>query len=167
MVISTALICAAAFVLYFVVVPHDDSDAQVQTVDFQVPALTAARVAPYPLLVPEGLDEGWNATSVSYDPQGEYGATWRVGFLAPDEEYVALAQAPTGTDPAAFISSITHDAQDAGAAETVRGQDWARYEGPKYDALVLRQDEATTIVFGTAGFGELAGFAETLAPGEG
>ena len=162
MVISTALICVAAFVLYFFGVPHDESGNGAQTVDYEVPARTAARAAPYPLLVPAGLDEDWQATSVSYDPEAEYGATWRVGFLTPDEEYVALAQAPTGTDPEAFIASITHDAQDAGTAQTVAGQDWTRYEGPKYDALVLRQDEATTIVFGTARFAELGDFAGTL-----
>jgi hypothetical protein len=160
MLLSMAVICVGAFGLY-VFVPHDASkDSVPQPVEYEVAAATAARAAPYELLVPHGLSDGWRATSVAYESQGQFGATWRLGFVNPDDEYAALAQGDG--DAGGLIAHITRQADPTGATTRVEGQEWERYEGPKYDALVLREPQVTTIVFGTAPFDALAHLAASL-----
>ncbi|WP_243740547.1 DUF4245 domain-containing protein [Streptomyces sp. 8K308] len=162
MVLSMAIICVGAFAMYFFI-PHDESIDPVREVEYDVAASTAARVAPYELLAPEGLPADWRATSVRYEPQGEFGATWRLGMIDPEDDYVALAQSDAivaGPEP--FVASITREAEDTGETVAVAGRDWARYEGDRYDALVLRESEVTTVVFGTAATDQLAAFAESL-----
>ncbi|WP_255308018.1 DUF4245 domain-containing protein [Streptomyces marincola] len=159
MVLSLAVICGGALALV-ALNPEDQPEGATPTVSYEVESATAARAAPYDLLVPEGLPEQWRATSVRYEAEGEHGATWRLGFLDPDEEYVALAQAD-GT-PEDFVAAMTREAADTGDSEHVGGQEWARWEGDKYDALVLREPGSTTLVMGTAGFERLAEFAGAL-----
>lgn len=159
MVLSMAVICAGTLALVGLN-PEDQPEGSAPTVSYEVESATAARAAPYDLLVPEGLPGDWRATSVRYEPQGEFGATWRLGFLDPDEEYAALAQADG--EAAGFVADVTRDAADTGEAVQVEGRDWARWEGPKYDALVLQEPGVTTVVLGTAGFERLARFAGAL-----
>ncbi|RMI43108.1 DUF4245 domain-containing protein [Streptomyces triticirhizae] len=159
MVLSTALICLATFAV-FLLTPNGETESPVRTVEYDVASATAARAAPYPLVVPVGLPEDWRATSVRYEPQGQHGATWRLGFLDSHEDYAALAQADG--EPAAFVPSVTQDAEDTGATERIAGRDWALWEGPKYDALVLTEPGVTTVVMGTAPLEQLARLAESL-----
>ncbi|MDT0342399.1 DUF4245 domain-containing protein [Streptomyces litchfieldiae] len=159
MVLSLAVICAGAFGLVLFN-PGDQPEGSTPTVSYEVEATTAARAAPYELLVPEGLPEGWRATSVRYEPLGEFGATWHLGFLDPDDEYVAVRQADG--DAGEFVADATRDAEDTGSATAAGGRDWARYEGSKYDALVLAEPDATTVVMGTASFDRLEQFAGAL-----
>jgi hypothetical protein len=167
MIVTLALLCAGAFGLYLFI-PHDASEdaAPPQTVEYRVAAATAARAAPYELLVPRGLGEEWSATSVRYEPLGQFGATWRLGFVTPDDEYAALAQADG--DAKGFTAEITQQAEASGLFVRVGGERWEIYVGSKYDALVLREPGVTTIVFGTAPTdapaNSLARFAEALAP---
>ncbi|GAB2916048.1 DUF4245 domain-containing protein [Streptomyces mayteni] len=163
MVLSLAIICVGAFGMYFFI-PHDESIDPVREVEYEVAASTAARAAPYELLAPEGLSEDWRATSARYEPMGEFGATWRLGLIGPDDDYVALAQSDAvvgGSDP--FVASVTRDAEDTGETVRAAGQDWAWYEGERYDALVLAEPDVTTVVFGSAATDRLVSFAETLA----
>ncbi|WP_326598789.1 DUF4245 domain-containing protein [Streptomyces sp. NBC_01803] len=159
MVLSMAALCAAVLAL-FVLNPDEEPDDTVQTMEYDVASVTAARAAPYDLLSPEGLSDRWRATSVRYDPRGAFGATWRLGFLDPGDEYAALTQADG--DPARFITEVTRGAEDTGATERVDGRDWARYEGSKYDALVLTEPDVTTVVMGTAPWDRLAHLAGAL-----
>ncbi|UED88357.1 DUF4245 domain-containing protein [Streptomyces profundus] len=162
MVLSLALICAATFVAYFLMFNDGGGQDPVRTVEYEVASATAARAAPYPVLVPEGLSADWRATSVRFEPQGAHGATWRLGFVNPDEDYVALAQADGAADD--FVRSVTQQAEDTGATERVDGRDWARWEGEKYDALVLSEADVTTVVMGTAPMDQLARMAGALEP---
>ncbi|MGP4112575.1 DUF4245 domain-containing protein [Streptomyces sp. 4N509B] len=162
MLLSMAVISAGAFG-FWLLVPHDESlDTAPLQVEYEVAATTAARVAPYELLVPEGLNDRWRATSVDYEPEGEHGATWRLGFVDPDDEYAALAQSDGEAGP--FLSRITQEAEATDATQRVGGREWTRYEGSKYDALVLREGDATTVVFGTAPFSTLGELAAALRP---
>ncbi|WP_240796333.1 DUF4245 domain-containing protein [Streptomyces sp. RFCAC02] len=162
MVLSMVLVCVGAFG-FWLVIPHDESQDPVRTVEYDVAAATAARAAPYGLLVPEGLDDDWRATAVRYDAQGEFGATWRLGFMDPADEYAALTQAaPAEGHEEEFVTSVTRGAADTGRTETVAGAEWARWEGPKYDALVRFQDDGVTVVMGTASSERLAGLAAAL-----
>ncbi|MFD3356298.1 DUF4245 domain-containing protein [Streptomyces fradiae] len=154
---SMAVICAAAGVIYLFV-PHDDTADPLQPVDYGVELVTARRAAPYPVAAPEGLTGEWRPTSVSYSRKDEN--AWHLGFLTPEREYAAVEQS-TGA-PVEYVVKVTHDARDTGKTQQVAGRAWERWEGPKYDALVLREEGVTTVVTGTASFERLGEMAAAL-----
>ncbi|MGW0122898.1 DUF4245 domain-containing protein [Streptomyces sp. NPDC003327] len=154
---SLGVIMVAAGVMYLFI-PHDENADPVKAKDYRVELTTAQRAAPYPVLAPEGLAEGWKATVVSY--KREQGNAWQLGFLSPTTQYVAIHQATT--EPRTYVPDVTHQAKDTGRTRTVAGQVWQLWEGPKYDALVRTGDGATTVVTGTASFDELAEMAGAL-----
>ncbi|MFF7179448.1 DUF4245 family protein [Streptomyces sp. NPDC008121] len=161
MIQSLAVILVAAGVMYYFI-PHDEDANPVPTKDYRVELLTAQRAAPYPVLAPEGLGADWKATVVSY--KREQGDTWRLGFLDPDTQYVALYQSTS--EPKKFVPDVTQQAENSGKTQTVAGQVWQRWEGPHYDALVRTDGKATTVVTGTASFERLAEMAGSLRAGK-
>ncbi len=154
---SMTVICAVAAVIYFFV-PHDENADPIQPVDYSVELTTAQRAAPYPIVAPEGLAEGWRPTSVSYN-RAENDA-WHLGYLTPEREYVAVEQSTAPADK--YIAQVSHGAKDTGKTQQVAGRAWQRWEGEKYDALVLREPGVTTVVTGTAPFGQLGEMAAAL-----
>ncbi|MFD5429682.1 DUF4245 domain-containing protein [Streptomyces sp. NPDC127084] len=162
MVQSLAVVLAAAFVVYLFV-PHDDSADPVKAVDYRVELLTARRAAPYPVVAPAGLPEGWKATSVSYKRQSD--DQWHLGFLDPDGRYVAIEQstAPAGR----YIPDVTQRAEKTERTQQVAGVAWERWEGPKYDALVRTDEKGSiTVVTGSASFERLTEMAAALETGK-
>ncbi|MCX4674576.1 DUF4245 domain-containing protein [Streptomyces sp. NBC_01433] len=157
MFLSMMVITAAAGVIY-VFIPHDDKADPIKAVDFRVELVTARRAAPYPVAAPEGLAKGWKPTSVSYTSKA--GDSWHLGFLDPDSRYVAVEQS---TNPAKkYIPEVSRDARNTGRTEDVAGRAWEHWEGPKYDALVLREKGSTTVVTGSAPKGRLVEMAAAL-----
>lgn len=154
---SLAVIMAAAGVMYLFI-PHDETKSPVKTKDYRVELLTAQRAAPYPVLAPQGLGEDWKATVVSY--KRDQDNAWHLGFLDPDTQYVSLHQSTAA--PEDFVPEVTQRAEDSGRTQTVAGQVWQRWEGPKYDALVRTDGDSTTVVTGTASFDRLAEMAGAL-----
>ncbi|MDT0547034.1 MULTISPECIES: DUF4245 domain-containing protein [Streptomyces] len=166
MVLSLAAIGAFAALIYVFAIPHDDSKNPLKTVDYRVELITARRAAPYPVAAPEpgSLPKGWRATSVTYGPvklaQAEGDTVWHLGFLTPDEEYVAVEQSDTKAGP--FIADVTQRATKTDRTQRIDGREWVRYEGDKYNALVHAEPGATTVVTGTATFGQLTEMAAAL-----
>ncbi|MFF1510658.1 DUF4245 domain-containing protein [Streptomyces sp. NPDC058326] len=154
---SLGVILVAAGVMYLFI-PHDENAEPVKAKDYRVELLTAQRAAPYPVLAPEGLGEGWKATVVSY--KRDNADAWQLGFLSPDTQYVAIHQSTAA--PGTYVPDVTHRAKNTGRTQTVAGQVWQRWEGPKYDALVRVDGGATTVVTGTASFERLAEMAGSL-----
>jgi hypothetical protein len=154
---SMAVITLVAGVIY-VFIPHDDSKSPTKRVDYKVELLTARRAAAYPVAAPEGLAKTWKPTSVRFD--GANGDSWHLGFLDPDGEYVAIKQSTE--KPTRFIDEATQRAVRTKATEEIGGQTWHRYKGETYDALVREDKGATTVVAGTASFGQLAEMAQAL-----
>ncbi|MEU7030172.1 DUF4245 domain-containing protein [Streptomyces sp. NPDC015232] len=154
---SLAVIMVAAGVMYLFI-PHDEKATPVEAKDYRVELLTAQRAAPYPVLAPQGLGEDWKATVVSYKRE-EHDA-WRLGFLDPDTQYVAVQQSTE--DPKKYVPKVTLEAKNTGKTRTVGGREWQLWEGPKYDALVRSEGGATTVVTGTASFDRLAQMAGAL-----
>lgn len=152
-----AVIALVAGVIY-VFIPHDDSEAPVKRVDYSIELLTARRAAAYPVAAPEGLAKAWKPTSVRFD--GSKGDSWHLGFLDPSGEYVAVKQSTA--KPVKFIEEATQRAARTKATEKIDGQTWHRYEGQTYDALVREDKGATTVVAGTASFGQLTEMAQAL-----
>ncbi|MBB5117245.1 hypothetical protein AF335_25760 [Streptomyces eurocidicus] len=159
MVLSLAVVIPVAFVSY-AFLPHDESNDPVKTVGYRVELDTARRAAPYAVAAPEGLAEGWRATSVSYRAGGKDGSTWHLGFLDPQKEYVAVEQSD---GPAAeFIDEVSRRAERTDSTQKVGDTSWRRYAGEKYNALVREERGVTTVVTGTAPFGRLAEMAAAL-----
>lgn len=157
MVLSLGVIALVAGVIY-VFIPHDDSEPELKRVDYRVELLTARRAASYPVAAPEGLPTEWKATSVRYD--GSEFDAWHLGFHDPDGQYVAVEQSTE--KPAAFIDTASQGAEETKATQRIGDQTWQRYEGAKYDALVLKGEDSTTVVTGTASFGQLTKMAQAL-----
>ncbi|MFE0425246.1 DUF4245 domain-containing protein [Streptomyces sp. NPDC058953] len=161
MVLSMTVIGAVVAVIYLFL-PNDDED-RIKPVDYRMELVTAQRAAPYPLMAPQGLSQGWKPTSVRYDRNA--GSAWHLGFLDPDREYIAIEQS---TQPyAKYVSKVTLKAVNTGGTQLVNGVAWERWEGEKYDALVLRDkaDGVTTVVTGTAPLARLTEMAESLKGG--
>ncbi|MEU1125645.1 DUF4245 domain-containing protein [Streptomyces sp. NPDC005899] len=160
MFLSMLVITAVAGVVY-IFIPHDDKADPLKAVDYRVELATARRAAPYPVAAPGGLPKGWKPTSVSYE--GHDGAGWHLGFLDPDGRYVAVEQS---TNPAQkYVPQVSQQAEDTGRTQQVAGEAWQRWEGPKYDALVLHGKGATTVVTGSAPMERLVEMAAALETG--
>ncbi|MER5395125.1 DUF4245 domain-containing protein [Streptomyces sp. NPDC002599] len=157
MILSLGLISLMAGVIY-IFIPHDDSEPDLKRVDYEVELLTARRAASYPVAAPQGLPSAWKATSVRYD--GSEFDAWHLGFQAPDGQYVAVEQSTQR--PAVFIDTASQGARQTKATQRIGDRTWQRYEGDHYDALVLQDKGATTVVTGTGSFGTLVKMAEAL-----
>ncbi|MER5180307.1 DUF4245 domain-containing protein [Streptomyces sp. NPDC002896] len=157
MVLSMGVIVLVAFFIYLFI-PHDGSQTPVKRVDYRVELLTARRAAAYPVAAPEGLPKEWKPTSVRY--QGADHDAWHLGFHTADGQYVAIEQSTE--KPSQFIESKSQGAEKTKVTQQIGDQTWQRYEGPKYDALVLEGDGYTTVVTGTGSFGQLTKMAGAL-----
>ncbi|MFE9837106.1 DUF4245 domain-containing protein [Streptomyces sp. NPDC005551] len=157
MILSLGFIGLVAGFIY-IFIPHDDSEPPIKRVDYAVELSTARRAASYPVAAPEGLAADWKATSVRF--RGDSFDAWHLGYRAPDGEYVAVEQSTRR--PAVFIADASQDARDTSKTQRIGDRTWQRYEGAKYDALVLKERGATTVVTGTASFGRLAEMAGAL-----
>ncbi|MGI5470638.1 DUF4245 domain-containing protein [Streptomyces sp. CA-132043] len=164
MVLSMAVIGIVVAAIYLFI-PHNDSKdaekAAVKTVGYRVELATARRAAPYPVAAPEGLPEGWRATSVSYkaDSDGKGGA-WHLGFLDPKDQYASVEQSDAPARE--FVKKVTLNATPAGGGQEVDGARWDRYKGDTYKALVRKESGHTTVVTGTASYDGLAELAGAL-----
>ncbi|MFD8230516.1 DUF4245 domain-containing protein [Streptomyces sp. NPDC059696] len=151
------IILVAGFVYLFI--PHDDSPPDVKAVDYRVELLTARRAASYPVAAPEGLSDAWKATSVRF--RGDAFDAWHLGFHDPEGEYVAVEQSAQRRP--VFLDEATQGAHETDRTQEIDGKTWTRYEGGRYDALVLEGTEgSTTVVTGTASFAQLTKMAEAL-----
>ncbi|WP_309060826.1 DUF4245 domain-containing protein [Streptomyces sp.] len=161
MVLSLGLIGLVAGVVWLFI-PHDDSPPDLKRVDYRVDLLTARRAASYPVAAPEGLPEAWKPTSVRF--RGDEGDAWHLGYQTPDGEYAAVEQSTQKRQ--LFIEDATQGAEETEVTQQIGGKTWTRYEGGHYDALVLEGTEgSTTVVTGTASFGQLTKMAEALRTG--
>lgn len=134
------------------------------------PVLAKARAAaPYPVLVPASLPEGWRPVKVAWEPVGRPGLNgdpsvrngWRLGYLDPDDTYVALEQGDRRSED--LIASASRDGAPEGRS-SVGDQTWERRISPdeRTRALVLSTPTVTTVVSGDVPYAELEAFASTL-----
>jgi hypothetical protein len=157
-ILSLIVIVAVAGVVYLFI-PHDDHAPDLKRVDYRVELLTARRAAPYPVAAPEGLPDTWKATSVSYGT--DQGDRWHLGFLDPEGQYVQVEQ--SSQTRKVFIDDATQGGHATKVTQQIDGRAWTRYTGGRYDALVLDGTKgSTTVVAGTASFGQLTKMVQAL-----
>ncbi|MYR44031.1 DUF4245 family protein [Streptomyces sp. SID5910] len=164
MILSLGVIVLVGMVMWLFI-PHDEGEPDIKRVDYRVELLTARRAASYPIAAPEGLSKDWKPTSVRF--RGDDFDAWHLGFRAPDGEYVAVEQSTE--KPVTFIEEASQGGQKTDTTQQIAGRTWTRYEGGRYDALVLQDADgakgATTVVAGTGSFEQLADMAAALKTG--
>ncbi|MEY9963423.1 hypothetical protein ABIA33_001456 [Streptacidiphilus sp. MAP12-16] len=158
MVLSLAAVMAAGLVIYLFV-PHSGGNG-VHPVEYNAALDSARRAAPYPVLAPTGLPQGWNATAVQFDGADAQNAQWTLGFIDPAGQYVAVRQ--SNGPLAAFLADATTNGVKQSGSSTVGGVVWNHYQGVRYRALVLESGKDTTVVTGTESYAELEKFAAAL-----
>ncbi|WP_327285763.1 MULTISPECIES: DUF4245 domain-containing protein [unclassified Streptomyces] len=157
MVRSLAVIGVVVAGIY-IFVPHDENADPTRVVDYRVETLTARRAAPYPVAAPVGLPAEWRATSVTFDRKAAN--AWHLGFLDPQEQYVAIEQSSDASGK--HLAAVTRQAKATGQTQQVGDLAWERWEGEKYDALVRQEQGYATVVTGTATFEDLGKMAAAL-----
>jgi hypothetical protein len=135
----------------------------VREVDY-TDALAQARLsAPYEVLGPQPLPDGWRATSARARAEGG-AATWHLGLVTAAGSYAAVEQ--SDGERREFVDRFADGATPAGSS-TVEGTTWRRLEGgsPEERALVRTERGVTTMVAGSASWAELEELAATLRAG--
>jgi Protein of unknown function (DUF4245) len=169
MVRSLALIVIplVAIAIIFTNVPDDHP---VEEVDWKPVLATARKQAPYAVLAPTNLPQGWRATRVNWVPQGRPYLDgeasprnlWQIGFLTPEEVYIDLNQGDIRPEEMVDQQSLegTPDGNSVIAGET-----WQRLVSPdgRTRSLVLRGPAATTIVSANLPYEGLEAYASTLS----
>ena len=146
-------------------------DRPVTEVDWRPVLATAHRDAPFPVLAPTNLPEGWRATQAewvevgepSLDGQPSVRNLWQLGFLNSDDVFIGLDQGDLQAD------DLVDDQTRAGTADgesVVGGQFWQRLLSPdgRTRSLVRRDATVTSIVSGDLPYAALEAYAATLSP---
>jgi len=131
----------------------------VPAVDYEPALADAQDVAPYDVLAPADLPEGWRATSVRYLSGG---ALWHLGILTDDERYIGIEQSPDSVE--ALVEEFAQEAEPEGSRE-VGGETWELLRTEDRLTLVRRADGATTLVTGTASQATMEDFVAGLSAG--
>jgi hypothetical protein len=126
--------------------------------------LAAAR-ASYPIVFPQGLDDGYRPTSARTDAgAAEPGdpVTVEIGYLTPSEEFAGFV---VSDDPRAEpLAKVLDGAEEQGSVD-VRGRSWTRSTATNGETVLsLEEDGAIVAVSGSAPEGELETVAAAVAP---
>jgi Protein of unknown function (DUF4245) len=168
MIRSLAVILIPLLVITFLTT-RNLRDHPVQVVDWKPVLAQARREAPYPVLAPINLPKEWRATRVSWVKIGQPDLggqpavrnTWQLGFLNPDDIYIALDQGDR--DAAQMIQDETRGGVVDGTSR-VTGVVWQRRVSPddRTRSLVLSTAKVTTIIVGDTSYSALEAYAGTL-----
>jgi hypothetical protein len=145
-------------------------DRPVKEVDWRPVLATARRDAPFPVLAPTNLPEGWRATQADWVEVGEpfldgrpaVRNLWQLGFLNPDDVFIGLDQGDLRADD--LVAEQTRDGTGDGES-VVNGQVWQRLRSPdrRTRSLVRRDATVTSIVSGDLPYAALEAYAATLS----
>jgi hypothetical protein len=165
--LALILIPVVVITIIFTSVPEDHP---VKEVDWKPVLATARKEAPYPVLAPTNLPDGWRATRVAWVPQGRPHLNaeasprnlWQLGFLTRDEVFIDLNQGDLRPD------ELVDQQSRAGAPDgssAVGGQTWQRLISPdgRTRSLVLRGPNVTTVITADLPYEALEAYASTLS----
>ena len=161
MVRSLALVLVVVVVVFLLTV-RDEPDQQITPIDYTAQLDAARAQAAYDVLAPVGLGAGWRATSARGSTEGG-AVTWHLGLVTPADDYAAVEQSDGAR--ATFLDEFTSGSERAGQV-TIDGLAWQRLDGgePERRALLRTSGAATTLVAGSASWGELRRLAASLRP---
>ena len=138
----------------------EQPDPVVRDVDYAAAVAQARARAAYAVLGPDPVPDGWRVTSARTEPDGT-GVAWHVGLVTRADEYAAVEQ--TDGDRRTFVDRFVPGSREDGTVR-VAGRTWTRRDGGSTGdrALVLASGDVTTLVTGSASWGELAELARSL-----
>lgn len=165
---SMAAVLAVVFAVW--AITPNPPESQRRPAEIGSTASFAAAEVDWQVWAPEDLDPAWVGSYVRYG-QSEGSATWRLGMITPAVESVQLRQAvdPNRAWQARSLGGLTE--QSTATFEGPGGsQEWTIWTGVDDNdvpqvGLVLPpggDQEATTIINGTADTAEMAAFIEAL-----
>jgi hypothetical protein len=165
--LALLVIPLAVIAIIFTNVPRDHP---VKEVDWKPVLATARKQAPYQVLAPTNLPDGWRATRVAWVPQGRPYLNgeasprnlWQLGFLTPDDAFIDLNQGDA--QPEEMVDQQSR-AGTADGSSVVAGQSWQRLISPdgRTRSLVLRGPNVTTVVTADLPYEALEAYAATLS----
>jgi hypothetical protein len=165
--LALLVIPLAVIAIIFTNVPRDHP---VKEVDWKPVLATARKEAPYHVLAPTNLPDGWRATRVAWVPQGRPYLNgeasprnmWQLGFLTPDDAFIDLNQGDA--QPEEMVDQQSR-AGTADGSSVVAGQSWQRLVSPdgRTRSLVLRGPDVTTVVTADLPYQALEAYAATLS----
>lgn len=129
------------------------------TVDYRATFEQVRKVAPFDVVAPPSLPDGWRATSATYDsgPKGR----WHLGVVTDGKEYVGLEQTPLGVPT--VVERFAADTRPKGKT-SIDGNTWRVRAGADSETtLVRRAGGVTTLVTGTAPRKQLESYAASLS----
>jgi len=129
--------------------------------DYVAAADAAREAAPFDVLAPTALPQGWRATSVRYQAGAE--AHWHLGVLTAQDEYVGLEQIADDVEDA--VAAFAPGTSPVGSA-TIDGVRWEVRTDPDRGetTLVRHNGEVSTVVTGTASQPVMVDYIEGLEP---
>jgi hypothetical protein len=165
--LAVILIPLVILTVLFTDVPKDHP---VTEVDWRTVLATARREAPFPVLAPTNLPEGWRATEAEWAKVGNplqsgqpsVRNLWQLGFLTPDDVFIGLDQGDLLAD------DLVAEQSRAGTADgqsMVDGEVWQRLVSPdgRTRSLVRRDPKVTSIVSGDLPYPALEAYTATLS----
>ncbi len=136
-------------------------DEVVRVVDYPAAIAQARAQAPYDVLGPDPLPDGWRVTSARTEQAGG-SVTWHVGMVTRDDDYAAVEQ--TDGDRDQFVQQFAAGASRAG---TARLSDGCHGSGSRAASRRTERWSAPSTAsrppsVGSASWDELAQLAESL-----
>ncbi|MGI8986622.1 MAG: DUF4245 domain-containing protein [Nocardioidaceae bacterium] len=129
----------------------------VRPVEYASKAESARTVAPFEVLAPPELPEGWRATSVRFTPGDE--ATWHLGILTDEDKYVGVEQAVG--DVEALLEEHAAQSEPAGSLD-LGGDTWQLLRDGDETTLVRDDGGSATLVTGDAPQADVERLAASL-----
>jgi Protein of unknown function (DUF4245) len=165
--LAVILIPLVIVTVLFTNLPHD---RPVTEVDWRPVLATARQDAPFPVLAPTNLPDGWRATQAGWTKVGEPDRNgqpsirnlWQLGFLNQDNVFIGLDQGDISAD------DLVDEQTRAGIADgesMVNGQIWQRLRSPdgRTRSLVRRDPKVTSIISGDLPYAALEAYGATLS----
>lgn len=160
-----ALVVSLAVVLVTVLVVVRPDPPAPPAVDYRAIASESGSTAP--LVVPD-LPASWKANSAVYDGEPVDGvATWYIGFVTPEEQFIALRQG-IAANPTWLANQL--ETRSATGSTTVDGVEWTVYDhrdakdAGNFAYLMTTTSAGSDIVlFGTASDAEFATIAAAVS----
>jgi hypothetical protein len=158
-----ALVASLALVLFTVLVVVRPEQAPRPPVDYELVA--SQTTASAPLTVPE-LGDDWSANRAQLSTGNDGIESWNIGFLTPDNQYIAFAQ---GIDAnPSWVIAILGTVQATGTT-TIDGVEWTVYDNSDSEdpgnfiySMTAEIDGSTYVLNGTADTKQFDTLAEAI-----
>jgi hypothetical protein len=160
---SLGLVLVVVAVVGAVVILSSPREPTVRDVDYGAALADVRESAPFAVVGPEALPDGWTATRVGFSPGETGGGVWRMSFVTPDGEYVGLVQSTGDRD--SVVEDELPDVEADGSS-VVAGQTWQRLVeaggGERDRALVADVGDTVVVLRGSGDYSSLEEFASRL-----